>query len=215
MARPRGHQVELSACVSERHSGLLGSWLRRPHVSEWWGDPDKTLLEVSRPPSAGGEALIAVDIDVAIGEVDWIGRGVGSRALELLAEKASRGRRGRSAWLDLNPRRQRAGTLSYTHPHAPERGSRARRNSGCWHGGVVVTDLGFSYRTTKGGVVHISRHGQDVATLRAGSAARFISRAEGASDEAVQQLCARATGNYRRGNEAHAATVRKAKGRGA
>ena len=81
--------------------------------------------------------------------------------------------------------------------------------------GVAVTDLGFSYRRTKRGAVHILRNGREVATLRAGPAARFLSRAEGASFEAVQQLCAGATGNYRRGNETHAAAVRKAHGRDA
>ncbi len=84
-----------------------------------------------------------------------------------------------------------------------------------WAPGVAVTELGFSYRRTKRGVVHILRHGREVATLRNGAAARFTSRAEGASHEVVQQLCARATGNYRRGNEAHAAAVRKAQRRDA
>lgn len=118
MAHSSGHRVELSPYISERHSGLLGSWLRRPHVSKWWGDPDKALLEASEPPNGGGGALItadgspvgyirwqvpdreelnaaglreippdAIDIDVAIGEADWLGRGVGPRALMLLVEQ--------------------------------------------------------------------------------------------------------------------------------
>jgi hypothetical protein len=76
------------------------------------------------------------------------------------------------------------------------------------------TDLGFSYRATAQGVVHISRGGREVVTLRADAAAKFLARAEGASIEALQQLCARATGNYKRGNESHAAHARGAKGRG-
>jgi hypothetical protein len=63
------------------------------------------------------------------------------------------------------------------------------------------TDLGFSYRATAQGAVRISRDGREVVTLGAKAAARFLARAEGASQEAVQQLCARVTGNYKRGNE--------------
>ena len=63
------------------------------------------------------------------------------------------------------------------------------------------TDLGFSYRTTARGTVRIFRGDREVVTLRAKAAAGFLSKAEGASFEAVQQLCARVTGNYKRGNE--------------
>ena len=77
----------------------------------------------------------------------------------------------------------------------------------------VQTDLGFSYRATAKGAVHISRAGREVVILRAKAASDFLARAEGASADAVQQLCARVTGNYKRGNEATAASVRKAKGR--
>ena len=73
--------------------------------------------------------------------------------------------------------------------------------------------LGFTYRATRQGVVHISRAGREVATLRGEVAARFLSKAERASPDAVQQLCARVTGNYKRGNESRAATSRKAKRR--
>ena len=62
-------------------------------------------------------------------------------------------------------------------------------------------DLGFSYRATAKGAVHIAREGREVTVLRDRAASRFLARAEGASFEAVQQLCARATGNYKRGNE--------------
>lgn len=75
-----------------------------------------------------------------------------------------------------------------------------------------MTDLGFSYRVTKGGDVRVFRDGRRVSTLRGGAAARFLERADGADAEAVQQLCARVTGNYRRGNESQASTVRKHKG---
>ena len=75
--------------------------------------------------------------------------------------------------------------------------------------------LGFSYRTTAKGVVHISRGGREVVTLRADAASKFLAKAEGASMDVVQQLCARVTGNYKRGNEAVASAVRRGKGRDA
>jgi hypothetical protein len=76
-------------------------------------------------------------------------------------------------------------------------------------------DLGFTYRATAQGVVHISRAGRPVVALRDNAAAKFLAKAEGASLEAVQQLCARATGNYKRGNESLAKSVRRGKGRAA
>ena len=75
------------------------------------------------------------------------------------------------------------------------------------------TDLGFAFRSTSHGTVRISRSGREVTTLGGAAAAKFLAKAQGASPEAVQQLCARATGNYKRGNETVAATARKAKGR--
>jgi hypothetical protein len=59
----------------------------------------------------------------------------------------------------------------------------------------------FSWRAGKDGVVRISRAGRVVTALRGEAARRFISRVEAADPEAAQQLMARATGNYRRGNE--------------
>lgn len=118
MVESPGHRVGLADFLPERHGDLLGSWLRRPHVSRWRGDPDKALLEVATPPNEGGEALItvdgrpvgylrwqvpdraeldaaglhevppdAVDIDIAVGETAWLGRGVGPQALMLLVDR--------------------------------------------------------------------------------------------------------------------------------
>ena len=67
-------------------------------------------------------------------------------------------------------------------------------------------DLGFTYRAKGRETVRILRHGREVTVLRGMSAERFLGKAEGASPEAVQQLCARATGNYKRGNEGLAAS---------
>jgi hypothetical protein len=59
----------------------------------------------------------------------------------------------------------------------------------------------FSYRETKDGRVLIDRSGRTV-TVVAGSAATALAAKLAAADPAgVQQLLARATGNYRRGNE--------------
>jgi hypothetical protein len=74
-------------------------------------------------------------------------------------------------------------------------------------------DLGFAYRATAKGTVHISRAGREVVILRAKAASDFLAKAEGASLEAMQQLCARVTGNYKKGNESLASAVRKSKGR--
>jgi hypothetical protein len=59
----------------------------------------------------------------------------------------------------------------------------------------------FSWTATKDGRVRIAHRGRVVTTLAGAAAARFRSLAE-ATDEAGQQaLMARATGNFKRGNE--------------
>lgn len=65
----------------------------------------------------------------------------------------------------------------------------------------TASDLGFSHQGTRQGEVHIFRGGKQVATLRGRVAAKFLSKAQGADHGTIQQLCARATGNYKRGNE--------------
>ena len=65
----------------------------------------------------------------------------------------------------------------------------------------TASDLGFSHRGTRQGEVHIFRGGRQVATLRGKVAAKFLARVQGADEGAIQQLCARVTGNYKRGNE--------------
>ena len=56
---------------------------------------------------------------------------------------------------------------------------------------------GFAY-VLRGGDVEITHHGRVAATLRGRTAQRFLAEVE---DEDPQQLMARITGNYRRGNE--------------
>lgn len=57
---------------------------------------------------------------------------------------------------------------------------------------------GFSYKVHKNGDVVITHHGRRAAALRGEKARRFLSQVD-TRDE--QQLMARLTGNYRRGNE--------------
>jgi len=59
----------------------------------------------------------------------------------------------------------------------------------------------FTWASTKDGRVRISWRGKVVTTLAAGPAARFLKQVEGADEEAEQLLMARATGNFKRGNE--------------
>jgi hypothetical protein len=67
-----------------------------------------------------------------------------------------------------------------------------------------LADEPFSYLTRADGTVVIRYHGAPVTLLRGKAADRFTTRL-GASDSAgAQQLMARATGNFKRGNERRA-----------
>jgi c-di-AMP phosphodiesterase-like protein len=66
---------------------------------------------------------------------------------------------------------------------------------------IESDDLGFRFRKSKNGEVTISRSGKTITTLRAADAADFLEEAEGADAFSQQQLMARVTGNYKRGNE--------------
>lgn len=59
----------------------------------------------------------------------------------------------------------------------------------------------FAWRATKDGRVRISWQGRVVTTLAAGRAARFLREVEGGGEGREQLLLARATGNFKRGNE--------------
>lgn len=60
---------------------------------------------------------------------------------------------------------------------------------------------GFAYRTRKNGDVEILHQGKVAATLRGNRATDFVAEIEGNEPEARQQVMARITGNYKRGNE--------------
>jgi len=59
----------------------------------------------------------------------------------------------------------------------------------------------FSYRSTKDGRVLVSWEGRVVTTLKGLPAEQFISRVGVADADGRQLLIARATGNFKRGNE--------------
>jgi len=62
-------------------------------------------------------------------------------------------------------------------------------------------DLGFSYLATKRGEVFLRHRGRWAATLRGTAASDFLLEAQGVGFAEQQQIMARVTGNYRRGNE--------------
>lgn len=108
--------VSLMRYDERLHLDQLRTWLIRPHVIRWWGDPPVVLKELAESQAA--RALIVVDsqpvgflcwqrptaeemeqaglgdlptglidIDIFIGEPDLLGLGLGPRALALLVEK--------------------------------------------------------------------------------------------------------------------------------
>ncbi len=62
----------------------------------------------------------------------------------------------------------------------------------------------FDFHATKDGRVRISYHGRVVTTLSGREAERFLARSADATDQDLQLLMARATGNFKRGNERRA-----------
>lgn len=64
----------------------------------------------------------------------------------------------------------------------------------------------FAWQETKDGRVRISWRGRVVTTLTGGRATTFVRQAEEADEEAAQLLMARATGNFKRGNERRSAS---------
>ncbi len=62
-------------------------------------------------------------------------------------------------------------------------------------------DLGFSYRIRRNGELEILHHGRVASILRGSDADDFLAEVEAADEDDAQQLMARITGNYKRGNE--------------
>ncbi len=80
------------------------------------------------------------------------------------------------------------------------------------HGGAMkppgpLDSEPFDFRETKGGLVQISYLGKVVTSLTGKEAARFLARAAGLDSPGLQRLMAKATGNFKRGNERAAQQV--------
>jgi hypothetical protein len=59
----------------------------------------------------------------------------------------------------------------------------------------------FTYQLTKDGKVRISFHGRPVVTVAGAAGARLAAQLAGADARETQLLLAKATGNFKRGNE--------------
>jgi hypothetical protein len=59
----------------------------------------------------------------------------------------------------------------------------------------------FAWQATKDGRVRLSWRGRVVKTLAGARAARFLREIDAADEDEAQILMAKATGNFRRGNE--------------
>lgn len=70
--------------------------------------------------------------------------------------------------------------------------------------GDASADLGFTYRTRKGGVVEVLHRGRIASTLAGAAAEAFLDEVAGLDTAEAQQVMARLTGNYKRGNERQA-----------
>jgi hypothetical protein len=64
-----------------------------------------------------------------------------------------------------------------------------------------LADEHFSYLTRADGTIVVRYRGAPVTLLRGRAADRFTTRLDGADAAAAQQLMARVTGNFKRGNE--------------
>ncbi len=64
-----------------------------------------------------------------------------------------------------------------------------------------LADEPFSYLARADGTIVVRYRGAPVTLLRGRAADRFTTRLDGADAAAAQQLMARVTGNFKRGNE--------------
>ena len=67
--------------------------------------------------------------------------------------------------------------------------------------GVLLKERPFSYRARRDGTVEILWKGRHAATLAGKISERFLEVAPGEDEQAQQLLMAKATGNFKRGNE--------------
>ncbi len=67
--------------------------------------------------------------------------------------------------------------------------------------GLLLKEQPFSYRARKDGTVEISYKRRPVTTLAGKLAENLVAAAEESSSDELQLLMAKATGNFKRGNE--------------
>ena len=60
---------------------------------------------------------------------------------------------------------------------------------------------GFSFQSSKNGKVFIRWHGKEALALKGPRAAKFIAEINSMDEDEAQNLMARLTGNFKRGNE--------------
>ena len=60
---------------------------------------------------------------------------------------------------------------------------------------------GFAHRVRKNGDVEVTHRGRQATVLKGKAAATFVAQVSQATEQGAQQVMARVTGNYRRGNE--------------
>lgn len=114
---PHVREVELAIFDPRKDLERLKCWLRSPHVVRWWGDQELQLTALTQRPTETHALIAAdgrpvgylcwqrlsreelevtgltdlpedlMDIDILIGELEFLGLGVGSRALVLLLAK--------------------------------------------------------------------------------------------------------------------------------
>jgi hypothetical protein len=68
----------------------------------------------------------------------------------------------------------------------------------------LLSEEVFQYRVSKDGKVFISWHDRQVKVLKGAAAMQFIDRIAGLDGKAAQLVMAKATGNFKRGNERNA-----------
>ena len=75
------------------------------------------------------------------------------------------------------------------------------RNNATLPSASTDEDFGFTFRLKKSGELEILHRGKLASTLRGTAALDFIAEVESGAFADGQQLMARVTGNYKRGNE--------------
>lgn len=130
--------IKLVKIDPQRHRALIASWLEAAHVAKWWGDANGRLRQFDATPSSAhalielegrpvgyirweevDRAMLesvgltevpdgAIDIDILLGDPGATGRGIGPRALDLLATRLERTTTAPVAGLCTSVRNERA-----------------------------------------------------------------------------------------------------------